>query len=135
MLKNIIFSSILLVPAALLTSCSDKVDGRWRGSCQNTTYGANASLEVSLIKTGSSIRGTLMLGGDELVGSGPLSGSVSGNSISFTTPGDNQAFTSILWSGHVSGDSISGTYRVEPTAAAAAMGIPVQVGTFLLNKE
>lgn len=133
MLKKLIF--VLLVPAAFLTSCSDKVDGHWSGSCQNSTYGANASLEVSFITTGSSIRGTLILGGDELVGSGPLSGLVSGNSISFTTPGDNQAFTSIQWNGRVSGDSISGTYRVEPTAAAAAMGIPVQVGTFLLNKE
>lgn len=135
MLKDIILSSFLLVPAAILTSCSDKVDGHWRGSCQNATYGANASLEVSFIKTGSSISGMLMLGGDDLVGSGSLSGSVSGNSISFTTPGDNQAFNSILWSGRVSGDSISGTYRVEPTAAAAAMGIPVQVGTFWLNRE
>ncbi len=129
---EIVFAGV--VCAVMLSSCGSKVDGKWTGTCKNLTFGASAPLSITLKQDGSHVRGMLVLGGQDLVGSGTVEGIISGNNIAFTSPGDGQLCNCINWEGTISGNSISGTYRVEPTAGAAISGVPVQTGSFNVSK-
>lgn len=75
-----------------------------------------------------------MVGGQELVGSGKLSGSISGNSIAFQTEG-NQLLDHILWMGEINNDTIVGRYRVVPSVAGMQGGLPPQDGRFSVSKQ
>lgn len=125
----------LVVLSSFLTACSPTVKGSWEGVCENETYGASAPLNLTIQQHGDKIEGYLMLGGTDLIGSGPIQGVVQDNTISFTTPGDAQMFSHINWQGCIEGQTISGTYRVEPTAFGASNGIPIQMGRFSVQKS
>ena len=122
------------LPILLLCSCGKKVEGRWTGVCHNSTYNSTAPLTITFQQNGGQLKGMLMLGGEELGGSGPLTGCITGKDIVFTTEGDNATYDSINWQGSLDGNSISGTYRIEPTPGAAFIGFPVQQGTFSVSK-
>lgn len=135
-MKKYHFYSILCgASAALICACSENVSGGWEGSCRNDTYGGEGSLSLVLKESNGSIRGTLTIGGGELVGSGEIRGVISGRDISFTSPGDGQLTTNITWTGTIEGNSISGTYKVEPTAYGSANGISIQIGRFIVTKK
>lgn len=130
-MKKYHFHSILCgVSSALICACTEKASGRWEGACRNDTYGVEAPLSLVLKESNGSIRGSLIIGGDELLGSGEISGVISGRDISFTSPGDGQMVTNISWIGTIEGNSISGTYRGEPTAYGS-----VQIGRFTVTKK
>lgn len=119
----------------LLCSCSDNVSGTWKGRCINYTAGGiSANMTLTFKENNGSVTGTLIIKGQQLVGSGKLTGFVDNNVITFQTEGDGQTFKYITWTGTISDDSISGTYRVEPTAQAVWAGIPPQDGCFTVYK-
>ncbi len=131
---NKIVVGAISLPILLLCSCGKKVEGRWTGVCHNGTYDSTAPLTITFQQDGGQLKGVLMLGGEELVGSGPLTGCITGKDIVFTTQGDNVTYNSINWQGSLDGNSISGTYRIEPTPEAVFNGLPVQQGTFSVSK-
>ncbi len=126
---------IALSTTCLIVSCDNSVNGTWSGSCHNTTFGGNARLEASFTSKGNIISGYLAINSNELGGSGAVQGVISGKTISFDTPGDNDMMTGIHWEGTISGKTITGTYVVAPTLQAQMLGAPVQNGTFRLNKN
>lgn len=133
--KHHFYSMLCGASAVLMCACSENVSGRWEGACRNDTFGVEATLSLLLNESNGSIRGALTIGGDDLGGSGEISGVISGKNISFTSPGDGQMATHITWTGIIDGDTISGTYRVEPTALASSMDVPVQTGRFVVTKK
>lgn len=135
MKKHYFYSLFCGVAAVAMCSCSEKVSGRWEGECHNDTFGGQGSLSIILKESNGNIHGSLVIGGEELGGSGEISGVISGSNISFTSPGGSQEFSNIVWMGTIQGKSIIGTYRVEPTAYAASYGIPVQIGRFAVTKK
>ena len=124
----------LSLPILLLCSCDKKVEGKWTGVCHNSTYNSTVPLTITFQQNEGQLKGMLMLGGEELVGSGPLIGCITGKDIVFTTPGDNVVYNGIHWQGSLDGNSISVTYRIEPTPEAAINGLPLQQGTFSISK-
>ena len=121
--------------STILLSCSDNISGTWEGACINDTAGdVTAPMNLQLSIRNNEVTGALMLRGNELVGSGEITGHLHGNSITFQSPGDNTTFTRIIWFGTISGNIIEGTYRVEPTFTASALGIPPQDGRFRVKK-
>lgn len=111
------------------------INGKWAGACHNTTCNVTAELTLILHQEGAALGGMLLLGGDELSGSGAIHGTVEGAYVVFTSPGTPGLFNDIVWCGTLNGNCIQGTYRVEPDAAGTAAGAFVQIGTFTVWKE
>ena len=86
---------------------STGLTGTWKGS-----YGGSFSGTFTLhwTQSGSKLRGTIDLstGGTE-----PINGTVNGSTIKFGTVGSS----AIQYSGTASGDSMSGTYKVQGSSA------------------
>jgi hypothetical protein len=78
------------------------LSGTWSGQYGGTFTG---TFKLSWTQSGSNLNGTIDLNPG---GTSPLNGTVSGNSITFGTVG-SQAIT---YTGTVSGDSMSGNYKV-----------------------
>lgn len=124
-----------ILASRMRRSSSDNFSGVWEGACINDTAGGvTAPMKLMIKVTDNKVSGALLLSGDELVGSGEITGLVHGKSITFQSPGDNTSFTQITWMGTISGNVIEGTYRVEPTLAASSVGIPPQDGRFKVSK-
>ena len=124
---------------ALLCSCTDNacdnVSGTWNGVCINDTAGGvSAELTLAIKADNDSIIGTLIIKGQQLVGSGKLTGFVNNNVISFQSEGDGKMYNHITWMGTISDNTITGSYRVEPTAEAVLAGVPPQDGRFTVSK-
>ena len=100
-------------------SIGDTVSGIWEGICINTTYG----IEIISIK------------GDELGGSGEINGMTNGDSITFTSPGDNDIMTGIQWEGVIAGEEINGTYLVNPSLHGISIGLQQQYGAFNAKRQ
>lgn len=118
-----------------LDGSSGLAEGVWEGLCTNTTFRITAPLTIFIHQKDTELVGTLMLGGDDLIGSGAIHGIVHGGMISFTSPGDDQSFKHIIWNGFISDKALQGVYRVEPTGDAASSGFPVQHGTFQVFRK
>jgi hypothetical protein len=86
--------------------------GSWSGSYSGAFSG---TFKLTWTQNGSKLNGTIHLnpGGTE-----PINGTVTGSNIQFGTVGGSQVIT---YTGTVSGDSMSGTYKVK-TANGSANG-------------
>lgn len=132
---NSLTRKLLLAGAAcVLVSCSDSAEGVWKGECQNDTVGSKAGLQMTIKQEGDKLQGILMLH-DDLHGSGHLTGLVFDNDVTIRSEGDGQTFVNITWSGKLKGDTLQGTYRVEPTPSAELLGRGIQTGTFSLQRK
>ena len=72
---------------------------------------------------------------DDLYGSGRLTGYVTDSDVTMHSEGNMQTFINIVWSGKLKGDTIKGTYRVEPAPSAEMLGREVQKGTFVIHRD
>ena len=133
-MRTLINKLLMAGAACLLAACSDSAEGVWLGECQNDTVGSKSGMQMTIKQEGDLLKGILMLK-DELYGSGHLTGYVMGKDVTIRSEGDTQTFVNIIWSGRIKGDTIKGTYRVEPTPSAALLGREVQKGTFILNRK
>lgn len=109
--------------------------GIWKGVCINTTYGVSAPIEISIQQNGNIITGYISIKGDELGGSGEISGMTNGSPITFTSPGDNDTMTGIQWEGVITGEEINGTYLVNPSLHGISIGLELQYGIFNAKKQ
>lgn len=133
---NFLFKKlVLLSTACVLVSCSDSVEGVWNGECRNETVGSTSGLQMTLKQEDDKLQGVLMLQASDLYGSGRLEGFVFDSDVTIRSEGDGQTFVNITWSGRLKGDTIKGTYRVEPTPSAALLGRTVQKGTFTMTRK
>lgn len=125
----------LLSAACVLVSCSDSVDGVWKGECRNETVDSGSGLQMTIKQEGDKLHGVLMLEARDLFGSGRLTGVVIGKEVSICSDGNGETFVNITWSGQLKGDVIKGVYRVEPTPSAELMGRTVQKGSFTMTRQ
>ena len=88
------------------------VSGKWSGQ-----YGGafNGTFALTWLQSGSTLTGHIHL--SSAGGTVPINGTVEGDSIRFGTVGS----TAITYTGSVSGDSMSGTYKVQ-TASGSVGG-------------
>jgi hypothetical protein len=96
-------SSAPKAKAASAPKSTSALAGKWSG----TYSGAyNGTFKLNWRQTGSHLHGTIMISnpGNTL----PINGTVNGTAISFGTVGS----TAITYTGTVSGNSMSGTYKV-----------------------
>lgn len=132
---NSLFKTIgVAVAAGMLVSCSDSAEGVWVGKCLNNNVHTESGLQMTIKQNGEKLEGILMLQ-DELYGSGRLTGYMTGSEVTICSEGDTQTFVNIVWSGRLKGNTIIGTYRVEPTPSAALLGREVQKGTFNMQRK
>ncbi len=122
--------------AAVLCSCSDNTSGIWKGTCSNITSGGmTADVTAHIVVSGKKVSGSLIIEGKALVGSGELKGNIANNTISFIVDSNNGMFNPLIWTGTISGDTITGIYRTEPNLKGTEMRIPPQDGRFTLTRE
>ena len=107
-----------------------RIGGIWAGTCYNETMHMSGTLRMTLAPNGNQVNGSLMVGGGNLYGSGSLTGTASGDTITFYgPPGNPRTHTRIVWTGRVSQGTMVGKYRVEPRP-----GFQPQVGSFRLTQ-
>ena len=133
------------VPAKYITGIAENfmkqsnignvVSGIWEGVCINTTYGVSAPIEISIQQNDNIITGYISIKGNELGGSGEISGMTNGNSITFTSPGDNDTMTGIQWEGVITREEINGTYLVNPSLHGLSVGMELQYGVFNAKRQ
>jgi hypothetical protein len=92
--------------AARHTNAPGALSGKWSGHYSGSF---NGDFTVRWTQSGSHLHGTIHLSnpGDTM----PINGTVNGSAISFGTVGS----TAITYSGTVSGNSMSGSYKVHST--------------------
>lgn len=131
---------------AFLTACgggssSQPAGGQLAGNWQFTLLRNPAQTIIKtqsgfLLQAGESVTGTLMLGGATCTGLGSLTGTVSGNAVSFTV---QQTAQTITMSGNLDagGSSMSGSYTVlaqgcgvSESGIWSAVQVPAVTGTF-----
>ena len=133
---NSLYKKVALLGAAcVLVSCSDSAEGVWKGECRNETIGSSSGLQMTIKQDGDKLKGILVLEATDLYGSGIMEGFIMDKDVTLRSEGDGQTFVNITWVGRIKGDTIKGTYRVEPTPSAALMGRNVQKGTFIVNRK
>lgn len=133
-MKTFLKSMSLCVVGGVLVSCSDSAEGVWHGECLNESVGTKSGMKMTIKQEGDKLEGILMLQ-DELYGSGRLTGYVTGKDVTMHSEGNMQTFINIVWSGKLKGDTIKGTYRVEPAPSAEMLGREVQKGTFIIHRD
>ena len=133
-MNSLLKTMALCAAGCVLVSCSDSAEGVWHGECVNESVGTKSGMKVSMKQNGDKLEGILMLQ-DDLYGSGRLTGYVTGKDVTMHSEGNVQTFTGIVWSGKLKGDTIKGTYRVEPSPAAQLLGREVQKGSFILRRD
>ncbi len=133
---NSLYKKVALLGAAcVLVSCSDSAEGVWKGECRNETIGSSSGLQMTIKQDGDKLKGILVLEAADLYGSGIMEGFIMDKDVTLRSEGDGQTFVNITWVGRIKGDTIKGTYRVEPTPSAALMGRNVQKGSFIVNRK
>jgi hypothetical protein len=96
--------------AATRSQAPGALSGKWSGHYSGSF---NGTFTVRWRQSGSRLHGTIHLSnpGNTM----PINGRVNGSAISFGTVGS----TAITYSGTVSGDSMSGSYKVHTTSGAS----------------
>jgi hypothetical protein len=103
------------------------VDEVHRGAVTNLTVGKTASLVIKYTRAvDSTIAGAVTIGA-ELIGTGPLRGTITDTTIAFSTIGDQ---CSIEWTGSISARHLAGVYRV----SAPDLPIPEQLGVWAVSR-
>ena len=80
--------------------------GGHMGTCTNQTFGITARLYLVLHEQAGSVSGSLELS-EGLVGGGPITGTLEGDQLIFTT---STSYCEITWFGRIEGKTIKGTY-------------------------
>ena len=93
--------------------------GGYAGTCTNQTYGITARLHLLLHEQEGQVSGNLGLSG-ELAGAGPITGTLEGDQLTFTT---NWEFGEITWFGRIQGKTIHGGYLVHMADGSTQKGI------------
>ena len=93
--------------------------GGYSGTCTNQTFGITARLYLVMHEDGGKVSGQLDIS-SELSGGGPISGTMEGDQVAFTTVWE---FGEITWLGRVKGKTIRGTYRAEGPDGSTQKGI------------
>ena len=93
--------------------------GGYSGTCTNQTCGITAHLHLVMHEQDGEVSGQLDIS-SELGGGGPITGTMEGNQVAFTTIWE---FGEITWLGRVKGKTIKGTYRVEGPDGSTQKGI------------
>lgn len=89
-------------------SGSGGIDGRWNGTWTSTTSGgASGGFHIDFTQSGNQLTGAISIAGTPCITTGTITGSLSGNTISFGAVKGSQT---IAYSGSVSGSSMSGDY-------------------------
>jgi hypothetical protein len=117
------------IPAVMLTVCLltgaatpptiTIRGGGYSGTCTNQTYGISARLRLVVDEFDGVLSGDLDITG-ELVGGGPIRGTIEGDCLNFATYG---WFGLISWSGRIRGKTISGCYRVDSPDGSTQHGV------------
>jgi hypothetical protein len=100
-------SCLLAQDAAQGDSQPANVAGKWQMSWQGRDGAKQATLQLQ--QDGSKLTGTL--NGDR--GSTPITGSINGNTISFSTQGQGRRNFTMVYTGSVDGDKISGNFQLQ----------------------
>lgn len=134
-MNSLIKKMALAGAACVLASCSDSAEGKWQGECRNETIDSTSGLQMTIKQEDDKLQGILILEAADLYGSGRMEGFILDNEVTLRSEGDGQTFVNITWSGKLKGETIKGTYRVEPTPGAALLGRTVQKGTFTVTRK
>jgi hypothetical protein len=102
-------------------SSTNTLNGSWSGTWQSSKYGNLGAITATFNQSGSSFTGTAVITNSPCFSGGTISGSISGNNISFSAPYGN-------FSGNFTDSSMSGTYNVTSGACTG------DTGTFKLQK-
>ena len=99
-------------PTAAATQKSTGIAGDWSGTWQSgRAKSVKGTFHVTFNQTGEAFTGSIQVSGSECVSNGTVSGTLTGNAISF---GAVQAEETIAFDGTVDGNSMSGTYTSGP---------------------
>ena len=93
--------------------------GGYSGTCTNQTCGITARMYLVMHEQDGAVSGQLDLS-SELGGGGPITGTMEGDQVTFTTIWE---FGEITWHGRVKGTTIRGTYRIEGPDGLTQKGI------------
>jgi len=93
--------------------------GGYSGTCTNQTCGITARLYLVMHEQDGAVSGQLDIS-SELGGGGPITGTMEGDQVTFTTVWE---FGEIKWIGRVKGKTIRGTYRVQVADGSTQKGI------------
>ena len=93
--------------------------GGYSGTCTNQTFGITARMYLVMHEEAGAVSGQLDIS-SELGGGGPITGTMEGDQVTFTTVWE---FGEITWLGRVKGKTIRGTYRVEVPEGFTQNGI------------
>ncbi|MEI6036164.1 MAG: hypothetical protein WCS65_18010 [Verrucomicrobiae bacterium] len=83
--------------------------GGYSGTCTNQTCGITARMYLVMHEQDGAVSGQLDIS-SELGGGGPITGTMEGDQVTFTTVWE---FGEITWFGRIKGKSIHGAYLVE----------------------
>ena len=121
-LCNFFLSTLLLVHGLVPNSDAPTITisgGGYSGTCTNQTYGITARLHLVLHEQEGSVSGNLELS-EELSGGGPITGTLEGDQLTFTT---SNSYCEITWFGRIQGKTIKGTYQARMADGSAQKGI------------
>ena len=93
--------------------------GGYSGTCTNQTYDITARLQLELHQEEGEVFGNLEIVG-KLYGGGPITGTLEGDQLTFTT---RASYCEITWFGRIQGKSIKGTYVVRLVDGSTQQGI------------
>ncbi|MCU0241867.1 MAG: hypothetical protein MUF51_05535 [Vicinamibacteria bacterium] len=138
-MRTAIRSFILAAAASGLVACggsatspsSYNYTGRWLGSAGDTLSGLTGNVQLNLTQNADALTGSVSIGISLLALSGPLTGSVSGDSLTMTVTADPPATCSLRLTAARSGNSLNGIYA---PAALGSCALPVS-GTFNVTKQ
>lgn len=119
------------MPIYLLSSCGERASGSYEGFCQNSTYGGQAKLILTLNQNGESLSGKMTISGN-LVGGGNVTGRVDGDQLSFVT--SSADYGDISWMGEIKDGEISGYYLIGASDSILT-STPAQEGVWRVNKR
>jgi len=96
------------------------VTGRWSGTWFSSVFGRGGSFSITLNQNGSSFTGSGSISGSDCFFGTSVSGSMSGNRISFGFASSSS--NRVYFSGSASSSSMSGTYEVSSGFCAGDEG-------------
>lgn len=119
---NLIASALVMSHVMALSGDPSSITikgGGYSGTCTNQTYGITAHLQLEMHEEAGQVSGTLAIS-PALDGGGPITGSLEGDQLTFTT---TASYCEITWFGRIQGKTIKGTYQVRLEDGSTQKGI------------